>query len=335
MKITLVKGDGIGPEIIEATCRILEASGARIEWDEVYWNEEIPDVEPIIDSLKRNRVGLKGPITTPVGKGFRSINVTLRQRLDLYAGVRPAKSLMSGGRYENIDLVIIRENTEGMYSGVEHYVGKDAAESIRIITRFASERIVRFAFEIAIREGRKKVTAVHKANILKCTCGLFLETARSVAQNYPDIQFEDRIIDNMCMQLVKKPEDYDVIVATNLFGDILSDLCAGLVGGLGLAAGANFGQDIALFEPVHGSAPKYKGQDRANPLACLLSAVMMLKHIGKQDIAHKIESAIQNTLKNKNAITPDLGGTGSLSSMRNAIIKEVYNRESDHLITRK
>jgi isocitrate dehydrogenase (NAD+) len=325
MKITLVKGDGIGPEIIEATCQILEASGASIEWEEVVWNEESPDVEPIIESLKRNKVGLKGPITTPVGKGFRSINVTLRQRLDLYAGVRPAKSLIPG-RYENIDLIIIRENTEGLYSGVEHFVGKDAAESIRIITRSASERIVRFGFEYARKEGRKKVTAIHKANILKCTCGLFLETAKSVAQDYPDIQFEDRIIDNMCMQLTKKPEDYDLIIATNLFGDILSDLCAGLVGGLGLAAGANFGKDIALFEPVHGSAPKYKGLDRANPLAALLSAVMMLKHIGKQDIARRIEEAIAVTLKDRDVITPDLGGTGSLSSMRDAIIKVVSSK---------
>jgi isocitrate dehydrogenase (NAD+) len=324
MKITLVKGDGIGPEIIEATCQILEASGASIEWEEVVWKS--PDVEPIIESLKRNKVGLKGPITTPVGKGFRSINVTLRQRLDLYAGLRPAKSLIPG-RYENIDLIIIRENTEGLYSGIEHFVGKDAAESIRIITRAASERIVRFGFEYARKEGRKKVTAIHKANILKCTCGLFLETARSIAQDYPDIQFEDRIIDNMCMQLVKKPEDYDVIVATNLFGDILSDLCAGLVGGLGLAAGANFGKDIALFEPVHGSAPKYKGLDRANPLAALLSAVMMLKHIGKQDIARRIEEAIAVTLKDRDVITPDLGGTGSLSSMRDVIIKVVSNKQ--------
>ncbi len=323
MKITLVKGDGIGPEIVEAVCQILEAAGAGIEWDEVSWNEESPDVEPIICSLKRNRVGLKGPITTPVGKGFRSINVTLRQRLDLYAGVRPAKSLMLGGRYENIDLVIIRENTEGLYSGVEHFVGKDAAESIRIITRFASERIVKFGFEYAIREGRKKVTAIHKANILKCTCGLFLDVARGIAQNYPDIQFEDRIIDNMCMQLVKKPEDYDVIVATNLFGDILSDLCAGLVGGLGLAAGANFGEEIALFEPVHGSCPKYKGQDRANPLATLLSAIMMLKHIGKHPVAKRIEEAIAITLKDKNVITQDLGGVGSLSRMTNAIIERL------------
>ncbi|MDI6751846.1 MAG: isocitrate/isopropylmalate dehydrogenase family protein [bacterium] len=320
MKITLVKGDGIGPEIIGAVCQILEAGGAGIEWDEVIWNEEMPDVEPIINSLKRNKVGLKGPITTPVGKGFRSINVTLRQRLDLYAGVRPAKSLMPG-RYENIDLVIIRENTEGLYSGIEHFVGKDAAESIRIITRFASERIVKFGFEYARKEGRKKVTAIHKANILKCTCGLFLETARKIALSYPEILFEDRIIDNMCMQLVKKPEDYDLIVATNLFGDILSDLCAGLVGGLGLAAGANFGEEIALFEPVHGSAPKYKGQDRANPLAALLSAVMMLKHIGKQDVARKIEEAISATLKNKDVITPDLGGVGSLSRMRDAVIE--------------
>jgi len=320
MKITLVKGDGIGPEIIEATCQILEKAGAEIEWEEISWNEETPDVEPIINSLKRNKVGLKGPITTPVGKGFRSINVTLRQRLDLYAGVRPAKTLMPG-RYENIDLVIIRENTEGLYSGVEHFVGKDAAESIRIITRSASERIVRFAFEYARKEGRKKVTAIHKANILKCTCGLFLDVARKIALDYPEILFEDRIIDNMCMQLVKKPEDYDVIVATNLFGDILSDLCAGLVGGLGLAAGANFGEDIALFEPVHGSCPKYKGLDKANPLATLLSAVMMLKHIGKQDVARRIEEAIAITLKNKDAITPDLGGIGSLSKMRDAIIE--------------
>ena len=238
-------------------------------------------------------MAIKGPITTPVGTGFRSVNVALRKELDLYACLRPAKTMKGvRSRFEDIDLVVVRENTEDLYAGIEHMVGEDAAESIKIITRKGSERIARFAFEYARRHGRRKVTAVHKANIMKCTDGLFLRVAGEVAESYPDIEFEDRIVDNMCMQLVQKPELYDVLVLPNLYGDIVSDLCAGLVGGLGVAPGANIGDDIAVFEPVHGSAPKYAGQDKVNPTALLRSGVLMLEHLGEDAAARRMEDAI-------------------------------------------
>jgi isocitrate dehydrogenase (NAD+) len=332
MKITLIPGDGIGPEVMDAALKVLEASGVKLEFEEMKAGEaamkeySTPLPEELLQSIRENKVALKGPITTPVGGGFRSVNVGLRQALDLYANVRPAKSFEGvEPRYENVDLVVIRENTEELYSGVEHFVDKDrtAAESISIVTRKASERIARFAFEYAIREGRKKVTAVHKANILKTTSGLFLECAKRIAQQYPQIEFEDRIVDNMAMQLVKKPELYDVIVTTNLFGDILSDLCAGLVGGLGVAPSANIGEGVAVFEPVHGSAPKYTGMNKVNPTAMILSSVLMLKYIGERKAAGRIEDALREVLKEGKVVTYDLGGSAKTSEMAAEIIRKL------------
>jgi len=326
-KVTLIPGDGIGPEIIEATVGIINASGADIAWEThdvglaaiEKCGEPLPD--EAVASLRRNKVGLKGPATTPVGKGFRSVNVGLRMALELYANVRPLKNFQHiQSRYTGIDMIIVRENTEDLYSGVEHMVGKDAAESIKIITRAASERICRYAFELARKEGRKKVTVGHKANILKFSDGLFLECARNVAQDYPDIQFEDRIVDALCMNLVQFPEQFDVIVLPNLYGDILSDLGAGLVGGLGVAPGANIGEDGALFEAIHGSAPDIAGQNKANPLAMLLSGVEMLKYLGYHTEAKRIMDAVDIVLGQKDKITPDLGGTAGTKEMAQAII---------------
>ncbi|ABB13677.1 isocitrate/isopropylmalate dehydrogenase family protein [Carboxydothermus hydrogenoformans] len=329
-RVTLIPGDGIGPEIVEAARRVIDASGANIEWEVVEAGEKVmaeygtPLPEYVLESIKKNKVALKGPMTTPIGTGFRSVNVALRKALDLYANVRPAKSLPGVvTRYENIDLITVRENTEDLYAGVEHMVGDDAAESIKIITRKASQRIVRFAFELARKEGRKKVTAVHKANIMKYTDGLFLAVAREVAAEYPDIEFEDMIVDAMAMKLVQTPEKFDVMVMPNLYGDILSDLCAGLVGGLGVAPGANIGDEYAVFEPVHGSAPKHAGQNRVNPLAEILSGVMMLKHLGEMDAAAKIERALTKVLPNKDMVTYDLGGTAKTSEMADYIIKHL------------
>lgn len=327
LKVTLVPGDGIGPDITTAARRVLDAAGAEIEWEVVEAGEKViaaygtPLPEHVLESIKRNRVALKGPITTPVGKGFRSVNVTLRQELDLYACVRPARTLPGiKTRYENVDLIVVRENTEDLYAGIEHRVGKNAAESIKIITREASERVVRFAFELARREGRKKVTAVHKANIMKLTDGLFLECARAVAADYPDIAFEDMLVDAMCMKLVQTPENYDVLVLPNLYGDIVSDLAAGLVGGLGVAPGANIGDEIAVFEPVHGSAPKYAGMDKVNPLATILSGVMMLKHLGAFAAAERVMRGVTTVLEEGKTVTYDLGGTAKTSEMAGAII---------------
>src|SRR3712207_4748262 len=280
-RVTLIPGDGIGPELAEATRRVLDASGVAFDWEVVDAGEAVmaehgtPLPEHVLESIRRNKVALKGPITTPVGEGFRSVNVTLRQVLGLYANLRPARSIKGlETRYDDVDLVIVRENTEDLYAGIEHMVGPDAAESIKIITRAASERIARYAFDYALQNGRKNVTAVHKANIMKLSDGLFLESCRTVAAEYEGrVAFEDRIVDNMCMQLVQKPEQYDVLVLPNLYGDIVSDRAAGLVGGRGVAPGANIGTEAAVFEPVHGSAPKYAGQDVANPTALLLSGV--------------------------------------------------------------
>ncbi|MGD0249137.1 MAG: isocitrate/isopropylmalate family dehydrogenase, partial [Candidatus Limnocylindrales bacterium] len=277
-RVTLIPGDGIGPELAAATRRVLDASGVKLDWEVVEAGEAVlakegtPLPQSVLDSILRNKVALKGPITTPVGVGFRSVNVALRQTLGLYANLRPVRSIPGlKTRYEDVDLVIVRENTEDLYAGIEHMVGPDAAESIKIITRAASERIARFAFEYAVANGRRKVTAVHKANIMKFSDGLFLESCRTIAAQYDGkIAFEDRIVDNMCMQLVQKPELYDVLVLPNLYGDIVSDLCAGLVGGLGVAPGANIGTEAAVFEAVHGSAPKYAGQNKANPTALML-----------------------------------------------------------------
>ncbi|MFA4884924.1 MAG: isocitrate/isopropylmalate dehydrogenase family protein [Desulfotomaculaceae bacterium] len=325
--ITLIPGDGVGPQVVEAARRVIDASGVAINWEVVEAGEAVieqhgtPLPQHVLDSIKKNRVALKGPLTTPVGKGFRSVNVTLRQELNLYANVRPARNLPGvETRYSGVDLVIVRENTEDLYGGIEHRVGKDAAESIKIITREASLRIARFAFEFARREGRRKVTVVHKANIMKLSDGLFLECARQVAGEYPDIEFEEYIVDAMCMKLVQTPENYDVLLLPNLYGDIVSDLCAGLVGGLGVAPGANIGDEAAVFEPVHGSAPRHAGLNRVNPLATILSGVMMLKHLGEMDAAGRITAAVIKVLQEKKSLTYDLGGSAGTSDMADAII---------------
>jgi len=328
---TLIAGDGIGPELTEATVRVLEATGVAFEWDPqlageaAIATEGTPLPERVIESIRRTGLALKGPITTPVGTGFRSVNVGLRQALGLYANVRPARS-MAGvpSRYEAIDLVIVRENTEDLYAGIEHRVGPDAAESIKIITRAASQRIARYAFEYAVHNGRSKVTAVHKANIMKLSDGLFLESCQQVAAEYEGrVAFEDRIVDNMCMQLVQKPEQYDVLVLPNLYGDIVSDLAAGLVGGLGVAPGANIGDSAAVFEPVHGSAPKYAGQDRANPTALLLSAALMLRHIGEREAADRLEQAVRGVIAEGRTVTADLGGQAGTRAFAAAVAERV------------
>jgi isocitrate dehydrogenase (NAD+) len=327
-RVTLIPGDGIGPELAEATRRVLDASGVTFEWEVVDAGEAViaeygtPLPEHVLESIRRNKVALKGPITTPIGEGFRSVNVTLRQALNLYANVRPARSMKGlDTRYENVDLVIVRENTEDLYAGIEHRVGRDAAESIKIITREASERIARYAFEYAVANGRRTVTAIHKANIMKLSDGLFLESCRTVAAEYEGrVAFEDRIVDNMCMQLVQKPELYDILVAPNLYGDIISDLAAGLVGGLGVAPGANIGIDAAVFEPVHGSAPKYAGQNKANPTALMLSGVLMLRHLGETAAAVRVEDAVREVIAEGRSTTYDLGGPAGTSQFADAVI---------------
>jgi isocitrate dehydrogenase (NAD+) len=333
--VTLIPGDGIGPSISNATVRILEAAGADIEWDTqvagmagvARCGDPIP--EATLDSIKRTKLALKGPLETPVGEGFRSINVALRKTFDLYANVRPAYSIVPGGRYKDLDLVLVRENTEGLYVGIEHYirVGDDpraAAESTAIITRAGSERIVRYAFEYAVKHNRKKVTLVHKANILKFSQGLFLDTGRMVAREYAGkIEFEERIVDAMAMNLVLHPEKFDVIVTTNLFGDILSDQISGLVGGLGLAPGANIGVNGAIFEAVHGTAPDIAGKGIANPGAVLLAACMLLEHIGDADRAKRIRTAFETTIREGKTVTRDLGGTASTDEFTDAIIAKL------------
>jgi isocitrate dehydrogenase (NAD+) len=331
-RVTLIRGDGVGPEVIDAAVRCIEATGVDIEWEEMEAGERAiskygtPLPEETLRSIERNRVALKGPITTPVGTGFRSVNVAIRQKLDLFACVRPCK-LYPGvrTRYTNVDLVVIRETTEDVYAGIEFQEGspevkrlieflkgqgaevrEDSGISIKPISRFASERIIRFAFEYARKNGRRKVTVVHKANIMKFSDGLFLEVAKRVAQEYPDISFEDRIVDNMCMQLVQKPELYDVIVTTNLYGDIISDLCAGLVGGLGMAPSCNLGEKAAVFEPTHGSAPKYAGMNKVNPTATILSGVMMLRYLGEKEAADRLEAAVAKTIAEGKYVTYDL-----------------------------
>ncbi len=332
-RITLIPGDGVGPEISEATVRVIEATGVAIDWDvqeageEVYAREGTPLPDRVIESIRRNKVAIKGPVTTPVGKGFRSVNVTLRQSLDLYACLRPCRAFKGARtRFEGLNLVVVRENTEDLYAGIEFAKGSDEALglidyiektsnrrirrdsgiSIKPISVFGTERIVRFAFDYARKNGRRKVTAVHKANIMKFSDGLFLEVAGEVAKDYPDVEFEDRIIDNMCMQLVQKPELYDVLVLPNLYGDIVSDLAAGLIGGLGLAPGANIGDEIAVFEPTHGSAPKYKGLNKVNPLAMILSGVMMLGHIGEGEAARRLEAAVAEVVAEGRNVTYDM-----------------------------
>jgi isocitrate dehydrogenase (NAD+) len=326
-RVTLIPGDGIGPELAEASRRVLDATGIAFEWEVVDAGEAVmaehgtPLPDHVLESIKRNKVALKGPITTPVGEGFRSVNVTLRQVLGLYANLRPARSIRGlETRYDDVDLVIVRENTEDLYAGIEHMVGADAAESIKIITRAASERIARFAFDYAVANGRRKVTAVHKANIMKLSDGLFLESCRTVAADYEGrVEFEDRIVDNMCMQLVQKPDLYDVLVLPNLYGDIVSDLAAGLVGGLGVAPGANIGTEAAVFEPVHGSAPKYAGQNKANPTALILSGALMLRHLGYPTEAGSLETAVRDVIADGRT-TYDLGGSLGTSQFADAII---------------
>ncbi|AHG91474.1 Isopropylmalate dehydrogenase-like domain protein [Gemmatirosa kalamazoonensis] len=332
-QVTLIPGDGIGPSISDATVRILDAAGADIQWDVqvagqagvTRWHDPMPDAT--LDSIKRTCLALKGPLETPVGQGFRSVNVALRKTFDLYANVRPARTLVEHKRrYEDIDLVMIRENTEGLYIGNEHYIqiGNDpkaAAESIALITRHGSERIVRYAFDYAVAHGRKKVTLVHKANILKYSQGLFLDVGREVARDYAGrVEFEDQIVDAMAMKLVLQPERFDVIVTTNLFGDILSDLISGLVGGLGLAPGGNIGRTAAIFEAVHGTAPDIAGKGIANPGALVLAACMMLDHMGKSDVATRVRGALEGTLKDGRSLTRDLGGAASTDEFTNAII---------------
>ncbi|MDE3127207.1 MAG: NAD-dependent isocitrate dehydrogenase [Gemmatimonadota bacterium] len=329
--VTLIPGDGIGPSITSATVRILEAAGADLEWDSqlagmaavARYNDPLPDAT--LDSIKRTRLALKGPLETPVGTGFRSVNVALRKTFDLYANVRPAYSIVHGGRYDAIDLVLIRENTEGLYVGVEHYVQvgddpKAVAESTAVVTRAGCERIVRYAFEYAMTHDRKKVTLVHKANILKYTSGLFLDVGRQIAREYDHIACDDVIVDAMAMNLVLRPEKYDVIVTTNLFGDILSDEISGLVGGLGLAPGANIGLQGAIFEAVHGTAPDIAGKGIANPSSVILAGCMLLEHVGDGARARRVRSALEETIRAKTAVTRDLGGTAGTDEFADAII---------------
>jgi isocitrate dehydrogenase (NAD+) len=332
-QVTLIPGDGIGPSIADATVRVLEAAGADIEWDRQLAGQAgvaahgDPMPEPTLASIRRTRLALKGPLETPVGKGFRSVNVALRKEFDLYANVRPARSLVPSRRhYDDLDLVLVRENTEGLYIGIEHYVpsGDDphaGAESVAVVTRKGSERIVRYAFEYAVRHGRKKVTLVHKANILKFSSGLFLDVGREIAKEYAGrIEFDERIVDAMAMNLVMDPNRFDVIVTTNLFGDILSDLISGLVGGLGLAPGANIGKDAAIFEAVHGTAPDIAGKDVANPGALILAACMMLEHMHQDEIARRVYQAFVAQIQDGEVRTRDLGGTAGTEAFTDALV---------------
>ena len=325
--ITLIPGDGIGPEVASCVVQIIEAAGVEADWETYYAGaqalEKFGDTLPaeLLNSIKRNKVALKGPITTPVGRGFTSVNVGLRKALDLYANLRPVRALPNiPSRYPELDLVVVRENTEDLYSGIEHVVVPGVVESLKIITEKASTRVARFAFEYARREGRKKVTAVHKANIMKLSDGLFLDCFRKVAQDYPEIKADDKIVDNACMQLVMRPEQFDVMLLENLYGDIVSDLCAGLIGGLGLVPGANIGEHGAVFEAVHGSAPDIAGQGIANPTALLQSGILMLRHIGEREAAQKIQDAMLKVFAEGKVRTRDIGGDAKTSEFAHAII---------------
>ncbi|OGS27612.1 MAG: isocitrate dehydrogenase [Elusimicrobia bacterium RIFOXYB2_FULL_48_7] len=344
--ITLIPGDGTGPEITETVKKVLAATGVRINWDTVIAGETAlqklgtPLPDNVIESIRKNKIALKGPLTTPIGTGFRSVNVALRQILNLYACLRPCKSYKGvKSRYQDLDLVLVRENTEDLYAGIEFAPESNEAKeivkmskgkaregsaiSIKPISKIGSEQIVRFAFEYAVKHKRKKVTAVAKANIMKITDGLFYDTAREVAKKYPSIEYEEKLVDNMCMQLVQKPELYDVLVLPNLYGDILSDLCAGLIGGLGIAPGANFGEDMALFEAVHGSAPKYTGMNKVNPTALLLSSKLMLDYIGETEKASRLEKALSAVIAEGRRVTYDLGGKSTTADMGDAIIERL------------
>jgi len=330
--LTLIPGDGIGPEITDAVVKIIEKAGVEINWDiqsagaDVAEKEGTPLPDRVIESIKKNKVALKAPVTTPIGKGFRSVNVQLRKALDLYSNLRPCKNLDGiKTRFDNVDLVIVRENTEDLYAGIERQIDENTAESIKIITRDASIRICEFAFDYAVKNNRKTVTAVSKANICKLTDGLFLRCAQEVAQRYPQIEYKEILVDNLCMQLVQAPEKFDVLVLPNLYGDIVSDLAAGLIGGLGVAQGANIGKDYAVFEPVHGSAPDIKGQNKANPTALLLSAIEMLKYIGENEAANKIDKALRTVLAQGKVLTADLAGTATTIEFRDEIIENLID----------
>ena len=328
--LTLIPGDGIGPEITDAVIEIIEKAGVEINWDVQHAGADVAEKEGtplptrVIESIKKNKVALKAPVTTPIGKGFRSVNVQLRKELDLYSNLRPCKNLEGiKTRFDDVNLVIVRENTEDLYAGIERQIDENTAESIKIITRDASIRICKFAFEYAMKNNRKTVTAVTKANICKLTDGLFLRCAQEIAKKYPQIEYKEILVDNLCMQLVQAPEKFDVLVLPNLYGDIVSDLAAGLIGGLGVAQGANIGKDYAVFEPVHGSAPDIKGQNKANPTALLLSAIEMLKYIGEIDCANNIDKALRKVLSEGKILTPDLGGSSSTIEFKNEIIKNL------------
>ncbi|MCX4274212.1 MAG: isocitrate/isopropylmalate dehydrogenase family protein [Candidatus Gastranaerophilales bacterium] len=328
--ITLIEGDGIGPEIADAVVKIIDAAGVKINWDrqsaglDVIEKEGVPLPNRVIESIKKNKIALKAPVTTPIGKGFRSVNVQLRRELDLYANIRPCKNIEGiKTPFNDVDLVVVRENTEDLYAGIERKVDDDTMEAIKLITRSASTRIVKYAFEYAKKMGRKTVWAVSKANICKLTDGLFLECAREVAKSYPDIEYKEILVDALCMQLVQNPSKFDVLVLPNLYGDIVSDLTAGLIGGLGVAQGANIGLDAAVYEPVHGSAPDIKGQNLANPSALLMCAIEMLKNIDEFDAAQKIEKALFKTIKEGKVLTKDLGGSAKTTEFRDEIIRNL------------
>ena len=325
-RVTLIKGDGIGPEITDSVMKIINAAGVAIDWDvqtagaDLIETEGTPLPQRVLDSVKQNKIALKSPVTTPIGKGFRSVNVQLRKELDLYANLRPCYNLPNvKTRYDKVDIVVVRENTEDLYAGIERQVDEDTAESIKIITRKASERIAKFAFDYAVKNNRKEVCVVTKANICKLSDGLFLECARKIAQQYPQIKFREILVDNCCMQLVQNPNQFDVLLLPNLYGDIVSDLCAGLIGGLGIAQGANIGENYAVFEPVHGSAPDIAGQDKANPTAMLMSAIEMLNYIGANEAGKRIRLALFDTL-DAGIKTVDLGGTASCTEFTQAIV---------------
>lgn len=329
-RLTLIPGDGIGPEITDSVTSIIKAAGVEIEWDvqsagaDVAEKEGTPLPERVINSIKKNKIALKAPVTTPIGKGFRSVNVALRKELDLYASVRPCKNI-DGIKtpFKNVDLIVFRENTEDLYAGIERQIDDDTAESIKIITRKASERIFEYAFQYALNNGRKKLHAVTKANICKLTDGLFLECGRNVAKKYPQIEFKEILVDNLCMQLVQHPDVFDILVLPNLYGDIVSDLTAGLIGGLGVAQGANIGKECAVFEPVHGSAPDIKGQNKANPTALLLCAINMLNYIGEKEKANNIERALFKVLAEAETVTADLGGSATTTEFTKAVISNL------------
>ena len=328
--ITLIPGDGIGPEVTGATVRVVEASGAKVEWErhsagsEALARQGDPLPQEVLDSILRNGVALKGPIATPVGKGFRSVNVALRKALVLYANLRPVRSLAGvPARFSDVDLVVVRENTEGLYSGIEHEVVPGVMESLKIISAVASTRIARFAYEYARAQGRKRVTTVHKANIMKLSDGLFLKCCQDVGAEYTDVTSDDKIVDNMCMQLVVNPHRYDVLLCENLYGDIVSDLVAGLVGGLGVVPGANIGEKAAVFEAVHGSAPDIAGRNLANPLALIRSAVLMLQHIDESEAAKRVEGAIERVVSQPGLLTRDLGGNSTTTEFTEALVREI------------